>query len=103
MDKSPGVRPIGVSEVLRRIIGKAIMTVLKADILNLTGYQQLCAGLGSGCEVAVHAVMDLSEEDATHGFIQIDANNTFNLISRTLLLHSVKILCPEIATYISNF
>ena len=37
LDKSPGVRPIGVGEVLRRIIGKAILTVLKSDILNVTG------------------------------------------------------------------
>ena len=81
MDKSPGVRPIGVSEVLRRIIGKAIMTVLKSDILNVTGYQELCAGLESGCEVAVHAVMDLFEEDTTRGLIQIDASNTLNLIT----------------------
>ena len=29
-DKSPGVRPFGVGEVLRQIIGKAILTVLKS-------------------------------------------------------------------------
>ena len=40
LDKSPGVRPIGIGEVLRRIIGKAILTVLKSDILNITDYQQ---------------------------------------------------------------
>ena len=42
---------------------------LKLDILNVTGYQQLRAGVESGCEVAVHAVVDLFEEDTTHGFI----------------------------------
>ena len=102
LDKSPGFRPIGVGEVLRRIIGKAILAGLKSNILNVTGYQQLCAGLESGCEVADHAVVDLFEEDTTHGFIQLDASNTFNSINRTLLLHNVKILCPEIATYIDN-
>ena len=102
LDKSPGITPIGAGEVLRRIIGKAILRVLKSDILNVTGYQQLCAGLGSGCEIAVHAVVDLFEEDTTHGFIQIDASNAFNLINQTLLLHNVKILCPEIATYINK-
>ena len=102
LDKSLGIRPIGVGEVLRHIIGKAILTVLKSGILNVTNYQQLCAGLESGCEVAVHAVVDLFEEDKTHGFIQIDASNVFNSINRTLLLHNEKILCPEIATYINN-
>ena len=49
LDKSPGVRTIGAGEVLRRIIGKAILTVLKSYILNVTGYQKLCACLESGC------------------------------------------------------
>ena len=102
MDRSPGVRPTGVGKVLRHIIGKANMTALKSDILNVTGYQQLCASLESRCEVAVHAVMDLFEEDTTLGFIQIDAKNLFNSINRTLFLHNEKILCPEIAVYISN-
>ena len=81
---------------MRRIISKAILTVSKSDILNVTGYQQLCAGLESGCEVAVHAVVDLFEKGTTHGFIQIDASNVFNSINRTLLLHNVKILCPKL-------
>ena len=75
---------------------------LKLDILNVTGYQQLRAGVESGCEVAVHAVVDLFEEDTTHGFIQTDASNAFNSINQTLLLDNVRILCPEIATYINN-
>ena len=83
LDKSPGIRPIGVGEVLRRIIGKAILTVLKSDILNVTGCQQLCAGLESECKVAVHAVVDLFKEHKTHRFIQIDASNAFKSINRT--------------------
>ena len=102
MDKSSGIRPIGVGEVLRCIIGKAILTGLKLDILNVTGYQQICAGLESGCEVAVHAVVNHFEEDTTHGFIKIDASNVFNSINRTLILHNINIVCPEIATYINN-
>ena len=78
MDKSHGIRSIGEGEVLRCIIGKAILPVLNWDILNVTGYQQLCAGLESGCEVAVHAAMGVYEEDTVHGFIEIDASNAFN-------------------------
>ena len=43
--------------------------------------------------------MDLIEEDTTHVLIQIDASNAFNSINRTLLLHNVKSLCPEVATH----
>ena len=83
---------------MRRVIGKAILTVLKSDILNFTGYQQLCTGLESGCKVTVHVVVDLFEEDATHGFIKIGASNAFNSINRILLLPNVTILCPKIVT-----
>ena len=88
---------------MRRIIGKTILTVLKSDIQNVTGYQQLCAGLESGCKIAVHTLVDLFEENTTLGFIQIDSSNPFNLINATLLLHNVKILRTEIATYINNY
>ena len=101
--KAPSIIPIGVGEVLQRIISKAILTVLKSDILNVIGYQQLCAALESGCEVAVHAGVDLFEEGKIHGFIHIDASNAFNSINQPLLLHNMKVLCPEIATYINNW
>ena len=45
-----GVRPIGIGQILRRIVGKAIQR---------TGSLQLCAGHPAGCEAAVHAMSDL--------------------------------------------
>ena len=44
LDKQPGVRPIGIGEVLRRVIGKIVIKLLKEDILKATGFLQLCAG-----------------------------------------------------------
>ena len=43
-DGEGGVRPIGVGEVLRRIIGKALVYAIKPDILQSAGSLQLCAG-----------------------------------------------------------
>ena len=34
LDKMPGVRPNGICEVLRRIVEKAVMTVVKADAVG---------------------------------------------------------------------
>ena len=37
LDKKPGLRPIGVGEVLRRITGKVIMMIFKKYITDATG------------------------------------------------------------------
>ena len=97
LDKSPGVRPIGIGEVIRRIIGKSVMPVVKQDVLSSASYQQLCAGQEAGCEVVIHAVRELFEQEETQGFIQIDARYAFNSINRKLLLHNINIIFPEIA------
>ena len=45
LDKKPGVRPIGIGEVLRRIIARATTTVLKPELVECTAPIQTCAGL----------------------------------------------------------
>ena len=37
VDKNPGVRPIGIGEVLRCIIGKAIISTIKPEIMKSAG------------------------------------------------------------------
>ena len=44
IDKLPRVHPIGVGEVTRCIIGKAILKLVGKDVLNDSGINQLCAG-----------------------------------------------------------
>ncbi len=53
LSKNPGVRPVGIGEVLRRIIGKSLVSVLKRDITKAAGSTQVCAGHPSGCEAAI--------------------------------------------------
>ena len=54
LDKCPGVRPIGVGEVLRRIICRTISITLKLDIKEDASPLQLYAGHENGCEAVVH-------------------------------------------------
>ena len=44
-DDKPGVRPIGIGEVLRRLVGKLLIHVIKDDITNAAGPLQTCSGL----------------------------------------------------------
>ena len=42
LDKDPGVRPIGIGEVSRRIISNATVTLLKPDLIEATAPLQTC-------------------------------------------------------------
>ena len=102
LDKNPGVRPIGVGEVLRRIIGKIVMKVVKKDVITSTGSLQLCAGQDAGCEAAIHSSYDLFHQDETEAVLMVDASNAFNSINREAFLHNIKVICPAISTYVFN-
>ena len=102
LSKNPGVRPIGIGEVLRRIIGKAVTGVLRKDILKTSGNLQLCAGQKAGCEVGIHAAVDIFKDENSHGTLQIDAHNAFNSINRKVVIHNMKILCPEFWIFVTN-
>ena len=103
LDKGNGdVRPIGVGEVIRRIIGKCVTKVTKQDIIEASGSLQVCAGQKSGSEAAIHAMHSIFEADNTDAVLLIDASNAFNSLNRAAALHNVRILCPTIATYAIN-
>ena len=56
LGKNPGLRPIGVGEVLRRVSGKVIVSHLKEDVIQSVGSLQVCAGQDAGCESLIHAM-----------------------------------------------
>ena len=107
LDKCPGetplqVRPIGIGEVLRRIVGKSVMIVLKPEITQAAGPLQACAGHKGGVEAAVHAMKQVFDEPDTEAVILVDASNAFNSMNRQTALHNIQIICPEMATYLIN-
>ena len=102
LDKCPGLRPIGVGEVLRRIIAKAVMWLTRNDLQTAAGGLQLCVGVPGGAEAGIHAMRSIFEDDNTEGILQIDASNAFNSINRRVLLHNINYICPEIAIFVNN-
>ena len=55
------MRPIGIGEVLRRIVGNMISRHAADIIKEAAGPLQTCAGHGAGAEAAIHAMKDISE------------------------------------------
>ena len=102
LDEQSGVRPIGIGEVLRRVIGKIVMKLLKKDVLKATGSLQLCPGQDAGSEAAIRAVYEMFNKESTEAVLMIDASNAFNAINWEAFLHNTKILCPSISTYVNN-
>ena len=74
----------------------------KPDLMESAGSLQLCAGQKSGCEAAAHAMRMIFQEEETDAVLLIDASNAFNCLNRKAMLHNIKYLCPEMATYVTN-
>ena len=56
LNKNSGVRPIGIGEVLRRIIGKTITQCIKSDLKNVGKSLQLFLGQKCAIEYAIHSL-----------------------------------------------
>ena len=102
LNKNPGVRPIGIGEILRRIIGKTIGWVLKKDIQASAGPLQTATGLKGDAEAAIHAMKEVFDNDDTEAIIPVDAKNAFNALNRMVALHNIQILCPPFANILIN-
>ena len=62
-NKSPGVTRIGIREASRRLMGKAVMSVVKKEVVQAIGSLQVCAGQVTGVELAIHSMVDFFEKD----------------------------------------
>ena len=81
---------------------KAILRVIKPDIMEAAGCLQMCAGQDSGCEAAVHCVQRIYQTDNTEGVLFVDASNTFNSLNRQMALHNILHLCPSLGRVLIN-
>ena len=87
LNKNPGIRPIGVGEVLRRIIGKSLSWTLKPDIQDAAGCLQVSSGVKSGSEAAIHFMREAFDTTAAEAVILVDATNAFNSLNRAAICY----------------
>jgi hypothetical protein len=105
IDKCPGIRPIRIGETWRRAIAKCILHVAGKEAKEACGIDQLCAGLESGIEGAIHAMQHMWETNKAEeewGFLLIDAKNAFNEQNRTAMLWTVRHEWPSGARFTFN-
>ena len=88
-DKNPGVRPIGIAETVRCIVGKETMVVAGPAIQTTAGTVQLCAGQSAGCKAAVPALCNMFAETNCEGIIMVDASNALKSLNRAVALCNI--------------
>ena len=89
LDKNPGLRPIGVCEVLRRIAGKTVVSILHSDVINSVGSTQVCASHEACFKAAIHVMHSIVKEEETEAVLLVDAANILNSINRQVFLHNI--------------
>ena len=102
VDKDPGVRPLGIGEVLRQIIGKSLLSVLEKDIMHAAGVTQVCAGHRAGCEAAIQALRQVFSSLEAEAVLLVDADDAFNRLNRAVALHNIQFICPPLSTTLTN-
>ena len=99
LDKCPGIRPIGIGESFRRIIGKASCTSYGK---KHPGCSRIISGQEYGSEAAVHAMYKIFQEEDSEAVLKVDATNAFNCFNRHSTLQNIWVLCPPFATVLIN-
>ena len=102
LDKCPSVQPIGIGEILRRIIGRCISSCQGAEAERIGGNFQLCFGETAGIEHTIHALRREFKKENCEAILLIDATNAFNLLNRTTALENVRRMSPSLYIPPSN-
>ena len=93
-------RPVGISEVIRRLITKTIARAIKDDTKDATGTRQ-CVGLQGACEASVKALDEMYQEGKA--VMILDAEGAYNNLSRYGALESAARALPEAYQALKNF
>lgn len=105
LDKCPGIRPIGIGELWRRLISKCFLKVAGPQAKEACSIDQLCAGLEAGVEGGVHAMTEAwkrMEHEESIGVVLVDARNAFNEQNREVMLWIVRHEWPMGARFVFN-
>ena len=93
LDKSPGIRPVGIGETWRRLLAKCLLRVMGQEIKVACGTERLAWGVESGIEGAIHATRlqwTQHSQEEEWGFLLVGPRNVFNEENQTAMLWDVR-------------
>ena len=101
---SGGLRPIAVGEVLRRLTGKCLCSVVRDSAKEYFGPAQIGVACEAGVDEAVHTARAWRDRavhalETSKGFLKLDFSNAFNHVDRERCLAAVRAEFPEIARF----
>ena len=88
----PGVCPLGIGEILRRLLAKCVLEGTGQQATSACGTDNLCAGQKLGCKGAIHgmsAEWDELSQGEDVGALFVDGFNRFNEKSRINILWQI--------------
>ena len=102
LDKCPGVRPIGIDEIMHRITGRIIVDCIRQDLTSLGGNMQLCLSQKCGIEHDIHSLRHKIDDPENEAILLIDAKNAIDVLNSRTALENVKTLCPSLHVALQN-
>ena len=98
--KGGGVRPIAVSELIRRIAGKLLVQRYQGEASSGLVPLQLGVGFPGGAEAVIHKARGwLAATPPDQCLLQIDFANAYNTLDRQKMLQAVAAECPVFLPY----
>jgi hypothetical protein len=97
-DGFPDLRPIAVGELLRRWVGKILISLHRSQITEYFHPLQLGVGTKCGSEIIHKAVLSKMKSNPNLVLFQVDLTNAFNLCSRSFFLKQLNMF-PKIYSW----
>ena len=97
-----GVRPIAVGEILRRLTGKCLLQLVRADARAHFWPAQVGVAVPGGAETAIHTVRAWTARHAgspAKVLVKLDFRKAFNCINRQVVLQQAVAHFPSVARW----
>ena len=94
---APDIRPIAVGEILRRLVGKCMCTLLKVKAADFFQPLQFGVACRAGAEKITHGLRICLEEhwlDEDFVAFKVDMKNAFNVVSRQAVVEECATFFP---------